>query len=92
MKVLLSLLVLSLTGCGLCPTREPIVTTKTVEVPVPVKCEIKLPPIPTDSLLAVRLADPSYARASAVLKDLEAYRWYARELEAALRECVTSPH
>lgn len=94
MKLLLPALAVSLAGCGLCPEREPIIVTKTVEVPVPVKCVITHPKRPSETLLTVRLGDTAYAKAEAALKDLEAYRWYAKEMEAALHACAVEavPH
>lgn len=88
MNKILALLAISLAGCNICPEREPIIVTKTVEVPVPVKCVITHPKRPSETLLAVRLGDTSYAKAEAALKDLEAYRWYAKEMEAALHACA----
>lgn len=88
MKILLPLLAVSLAGCSLCPKQDPTIVTQTVKVPVPVKCVIKHPKKPSEKLLTLRFGDTTYAKAEASLKDLEEYRWYAKELEAALRACA----
>lgn len=89
MKYLFLLLSLvSLAGCLTTPEREPIVVTKIVEVPVLVKCEISYPNEPPLGVAGLAVEAKSYEKARTALEELEAQRWYAKELRAALGKCA----
>lgn len=89
-SIAIALMALCLAGCGLCPTKEPIVTTVTVEVPVAVKCEVSYPKKPPALVVETSKETTGYAKLNASLKELEEYRWYSREMEAALGKCAVN--
>lgn len=76
-------------GCDLC-AKDPIIQVKEVLVPVPVKCEVAYPVKPEEPFVTLELGAPLSRKVTASLKELENYRWYSKELEAALRECAKS--
>ena len=88
MRLLLLLCPLSLTGCLTTAPHEPVIVTQTVEVPVPVKCAITYPTAPSQSVVTVPKDAKKYDKAKATLQELEAQRWYAKELHAALTKCA----
>ncbi len=86
MKLSFAVLALSLTGCGLCPTKIVEVPVE-VRVPIPVKCKVKkpTPPVP---VTALPIPPGLYARTVLLLQEGDAYRLYAKELEAVLGACA----
>lgn len=88
MRLLILLCVLSLAGCITNAPHEPVIVTQTVEVPVPVKCSISYPKQPSDSIAKIPTEAKKYDKAKAVMQELEAQRWYAKELHAALTKCA----
>lgn len=87
-SIAIAVMALCLAGCGLCPTKEPIVTTVTVEVPVAVKCEVSYPKKPDSLVVGAGKEAKSFDTLKASLKELEDYRWYSREMEGALLKCA----
>jgi hypothetical protein len=78
-----------LAGCGLCPTKvEYLNVPVEVKIPVPVKCKVTLPPKHIDLIPMTRQEDGYYEKAMSVLGELEQYRMYSKELEAAVSVCV----
>lgn len=89
MRMLIVLLVLTLAGC-LNPTRPaPVVVTKTVEVPVTVKCVISYPQEPSAKATDPAQTDSPVVKAKAALAELEGTRQYAKELRAVLQKCAS---
>lgn len=80
---------LFLAGCDFC-AKDPIVQTREVKVPVPVKCTIKYPPSPEEPFAELDMGAPLNRKIVASLKELENYRWYSKELKAALSACATN--
>lgn len=89
MKLLILLSTFTLAGCVTQPERDPIVITKTVEVPVTVKCSISYPKEPSSSVLAVAEKATEYMKVQGVLQELEDQRQYAKELRTVLDKCAT---
>lgn len=88
MKALVLLCCLALAGCLTSHERDPIITTKTVEVPVEVKCVISYPQKPSPRLESVPVTASGYVKAQAALQELEDQRQYAKELHAVLSKCA----
>lgn len=88
MKALILLLAFTLAGCVTTPEKAPIVVTKTVEVPVEVKCVISYPQEPSPRVVALPADASPYAKAKASLQELEDQRQYAKELRAVLSKCA----
>lgn len=89
MKTLLVLLAITLAGCVTTQERDPVIVTKTVEVPVPVKCSISYPQEPSQAVVSIPSTASGYAKTQAVLQELEDQRQYAKELRAVLSKCAT---
>lgn len=87
MRALL-LSVVTLAGCITMPEKAPIFTTKTVEVPVQVKCVISYPKKPSGKITDLPKESKAYAKLSAALQELEGQRQYSKELEAVLMQCA----
>lgn len=83
------LLLFTLSGCVTQPERDPIIVTKTVEVPIEVKCVIYYPKEPSSSASLPAPEASGYAKVQAALQELEDQRQYAKELRAVLSKCAT---
>lgn len=88
MRLLILLAVFALSGCLTTPERDPIIITKTVEVPVAVKCVISYPKEPSHKVTDVPSDATAYHKARGALQELEGQRQYAKELRAALTTCA----
>ena len=84
------LVAFTLAGCATVPEKDPVVVTKTVEVPVPVKCVVSYPDEPSPSVISVPATASRYAKAQAVVQELEDQRQYAKELKAILSKCAAN--
>lgn len=88
-RLFLLLLLFTIAGCATAPERDPIIVTKTVEVPVTVKCSISYPKEPSRTVLSVLKGATPYEKVQGVLQELEDQRQYAKELLVVLSECTT---
>lgn len=89
MKTLfLLLLTITLAGCLTCPAQDPIIVTKTVEVPVEVKCVISYPEEPPSRVLALPNDASVLTKTKAVLQDLEDQRDYSKRLKVIAQKCA----
>lgn len=82
--LLVSLLVLSLSGCGLF---QPRVEIREVKVPVPVPCKIIEPEKP---VMPFQESDPDeniFVKMKKALAEIELRQGYEVKLEAAIKEC-----
>lgn len=61
-----------------------------VKVPVVSKCEVKLPARPDYNLPHVKSSDSLVDKVKAALADIELYKGYTLEIEAAALSCSTS--
>ena len=80
-----------ITGCANAPTTPPNTVVQEVQVPVPIECSIRWPDKPDINLGAIAKPEGLYLSWQMVLRELEAYRSYARQLEAALLKCSAKP-
>lgn len=87
MKIQLACVCLALSGCVLCPPKEPVVVVKEVFVPTVVKCTLK-EPLPLEKVPSMGSSTSLYERTVLLIKELEAHRARSKELEAALIECA----
>lgn len=86
--LLIALCALFVAGCDIC-AKDPIIQVKEVQVPVPVRCTIKYPEKPAEPFAEIEIGAPVDKKVVASLKELENYRWYSKELRAALSACAS---
>lgn len=74
-----------LSGCNTIPTQPTIVT---VEVPVPIPCNIKAPEVPSWPLQTSPIEEKNvYKNVQLALSEIELRKGYEGKLEAAIKEC-----
>lgn len=91
MKKLVTLIALSIAmaGCETAWKREPSVVIQEVKVPVPVKCKVKKPIPPESKVEAADLEKTNtYVKVKLLAEDADAYRFYSKEVGAALAQCA----
>ena len=84
MKSLLVVLVLLLAGCA---SREPVVRTVRVEVPVLVPCKTTLVAVPPWAAQGLKKSDSLELKVRALLAERRQRIGYERELVAAVSSC-----
>jgi len=89
MKYSVIVLALLLSSCA-CKevVRPPVIVTETVEVPVPVKCNITWPEKPNKYLSDKVDSDSVLIKGNAVIAENKEYELYTKALEIAVKECL----
>lgn len=84
LAILIFLILLLVSGCATQGIRTEV---QKVEVPIAVQCKTDLPQKPNYSFDNLKPEDDLFTKTKALLSDIELYKAYTLELEAALRSC-----
>jgi hypothetical protein len=90
-KRLVLLALLAVAGCATPAVNQkptdPIFVPSTVQVPVPERCHVELPPEPAWAVDALLPGASPFDRSKAVLAEVEQRRDYENQLKAAATKC-----